>query len=81
MPTATKQQHKTSKTQSSTDGKSATDNVFGLDDETWTRLKQQAAQSGVSTSDMMKQYIVNAIGAPAPEGAWHSGQETDPSLK
>jgi hypothetical protein len=57
-----------------------TGNVFNVDDETWTRILQAAAQGQISPADVMKQSVVNAYGRQAPEGAWHSGQPNDPSL-
>jgi len=59
----------------------ATENVFSVDEATWTRILQAAAQGQISPVDVMKQSVVNAYGGQSPEGAWHSGQSNDPSLK
>ena len=61
-------------------GNPASENVFSVDDATWTRILQAAAQSQISPADVMKQSVVNAYGGQTPEGAWHSGQPNDPSL-
>jgi len=47
--------HKTSRADAEPSDSPTTENTTDLDDETWTRYRQQAAQSGVSIDELMKQ--------------------------
>jgi len=55
--------------------------ALNMDDETWSRVLQQASSTAKSPAEVISTTIRNALGGDRPVGAWHSGQATDPSIQ
>lgn len=51
-----------------------------LDEETYNRVLQLAANQQATPGEVIRRTIINAFGVGQPTGAWHSGQADDPAL-
>jgi hypothetical protein len=55
-------------------------NSVDLDEETYNRVLQLAANQQATPGEVIRRTIINAFGVGQPTGAWHSGQADDPAL-